>query len=219
MPTIDEGLTTAWVLTGSCFVFFMQIGLTMIEAAQVRAKNRNSMLTKNVLNIMISILVFFLIGYAFAFGGSSLNGILGARSEYAGVFSANQLYHERKFMFYCGCSMITGMLVSGSMAEKTKLEAMLGFSVIIQVLILPLVMCWIWNPAGWVADVGEHFDYGGGIVLFYTGAICALVGTSIQGPRYRRFLTSTQLEIVRGGGRHPRKKTLPGMLEDLKEET
>ena len=60
----------------------------------MRKKSRNFVVTKNMLIFVISLICFFIIGYAFAFGDSSV-GILGAQSEYVGVFSANGLYHER----------------------------------------------------------------------------------------------------------------------------
>ena len=49
---------------------------------------------KNMIIFMTSMIVFFVIGYAFAFGGSTV-GIIGAKSEWVGVFTPNGLYHER----------------------------------------------------------------------------------------------------------------------------
>lgn len=72
----------------------MTIGYTLIETAQVRKKNRKHVVTKNLMVILVSLFTFFIIGYAFAFGGSS-GGVIGARYEYVGVYSDNALYHER----------------------------------------------------------------------------------------------------------------------------
>ncbi len=72
----------------------MLIGYTLLETAQVRKKNRKHVITKNLMVILLSLLTFFIIGYAFAFGNTS-GGVIGARYEYAGVYSDNQLYHER----------------------------------------------------------------------------------------------------------------------------
>jgi Amt family ammonium transporter len=55
----------------------MTIGYTLIEAAQVRKKSRNFVVTKNMLIFVVSLICFFVIGYAFAFGDSSV-GIIGA---------------------------------------------------------------------------------------------------------------------------------------------
>jgi len=44
--------------------------------------------TKNTIIAIISLLVYFIIGYAFAFGDSSV-GVVGAQSNYVGVFRSN----------------------------------------------------------------------------------------------------------------------------------
>lgn len=72
----------------------MAIGYTMIEMAQMRKKNRETVAIKNFLIFSISLIVFFVIGYAFAFGPTSVN-VIGAQYEYLGVYSASGLYHER----------------------------------------------------------------------------------------------------------------------------
>jgi ammonia channel protein AmtB len=65
-----------------------------MEMAQVRPKNRNFVPMKNMLIFVISLICFFTIGYAFAFGESSV-GIIGGQSNYMGVYAANGLFHER----------------------------------------------------------------------------------------------------------------------------
>jgi len=47
-----------------------------------------------MLIFVVTLICFFIIGYAFAFGDSSV-GVIGAASEYVGVFTPNGLYHER----------------------------------------------------------------------------------------------------------------------------
>lgn len=92
----------------------------------MRKKNRQFVVIKNMLIFVITLICFFIIGYAFAFGGSSV-GIVGAEGNYIGVFSANGLYHERQFGFYFACSLIVAIIMTGSMGERSKLEPMLGF--------------------------------------------------------------------------------------------
>jgi ammonium transporter, Amt family len=73
----------------------MIVGYTLLETAQVRKKNRRHVVIKNMMVVLVSLFTFFIIGYAFAFGGSS-GGVIGARYEYVGVYSdSNALYHER----------------------------------------------------------------------------------------------------------------------------
>lgn len=58
-------------------MFFMIIGYTLLEMAQVRPKNQNFVASKNMLIFTVSLVTFFIIGYGIAFGMSSA-GIVGA---------------------------------------------------------------------------------------------------------------------------------------------
>lgn len=75
-------------------MLMMIVGYTLIETAQVRKKNRRQVVTKNMMVILVTLFTYFVLGYAFAFGDSS-GGVIGAQYEYVGVFSKNELYHER----------------------------------------------------------------------------------------------------------------------------
>ena len=75
-------------------MLLMTVGFTLMESAQVRKKNQRYVATKNLLIILVSLVSFYVLGYAFAFGKST-EGIFGAQYEYVGVFSTNGLYHER----------------------------------------------------------------------------------------------------------------------------
>ena len=66
-------------------MLLMFIGYTLIEAAQVRSKSRNFVVTKNILIFVLSLFIFFLVTYAFAFGNSSV-GVIGAQSNYIGIY-------------------------------------------------------------------------------------------------------------------------------------
>lgn len=46
----------------------MTAGFALIESGAVRHKNRSAMLIKNLFNVCISIVAFWLVGYGFAFG-------------------------------------------------------------------------------------------------------------------------------------------------------
>jgi Amt family ammonium transporter len=58
----------------------MQTGFVLIEFGAVRRKNSQSMLIKNLLNTVIAILAFWLIGYGFGFG--SVSQYIGNDSTY-----------------------------------------------------------------------------------------------------------------------------------------
>ena len=170
---------------------------------------------------MTSMIVFFVIGYAMAFGGSTV-GIIGAQSEWVGVFTPNGLYHERQMPFYFATSLVVCILATGSMGERARLKPLIGFVVLMQILIYPIVMCWAWNlqgDGGYLRKLG-YFDRGGSVIIFQTGAIAGIIGAIIVGPRYGLFMKksgtggaeeATTAEIQR--------KEIGALLEEVLEDT
>ena len=57
-------------------MLLMTIGYTLLEQAQSRRKNRRHIVIKNMMIILLSLLSFFVLGYAIAFGNSS-GGVIG----------------------------------------------------------------------------------------------------------------------------------------------
>jgi Amt family ammonium transporter len=52
--------------------------------------------------------------------------------------------------------------------------------------IYPIIAHWVWHPEGWLSIMGFH-DFAGSAVVHLTGAVCALVGCVLMGPRIGRF--------------------------------
>jgi ammonia channel protein AmtB len=120
-----------------------------------------------MLIFVVSMISFFVMGYAMAFGGSTV-GILGAQSEWVGVFTPNGLYHERQLPFYFVTSVIVAILVTGSMGERAKLIPLLGYVLLLQILIYPVILCWAYNmqdDGGFLRRLG-YFDRGGSVPIF-----------------------------------------------------
>eukprot|EP01031_Cornospumella_fuschlensis_P034873 gene34873-42229_t len=79
-----QGANAMWLTISATFVFFMQAGgFALLEAGSVRSKNTLSILFKNVMGAAIGAIVFWLLGYGFAFGTDKL-AIVGV-STLAGV--------------------------------------------------------------------------------------------------------------------------------------
>merc|ERR1719158_1996167 len=52
--------------------------------------------------------------------------------------------------------------------------------------IYPVIAHWAWHKEGWLRINGFH-DFAGSAVVHLTGAVCALVGCVLMGPRHGRF--------------------------------
>src|SRR5438105_14898400 len=66
---------TVWVIVAACLVLFMQAGFAMLEVGFVRMKNAGTVMAKIIVNLGISSIMYWLVGFAIAFGAAS--GFLG----------------------------------------------------------------------------------------------------------------------------------------------
>ena len=80
-PTVAE--TTAYtidnlfLLIGAVLVIFMQPGFAMVEAGFNSAKNAVNILFKNVMDLCIGVLLYFMFGYGIMYGDAILGGFMG----------------------------------------------------------------------------------------------------------------------------------------------
>ena len=65
--TPEEGTNAVWVLTSAGFIFLMQAGFALVESGAVSKKNRGAMLMKNLFNVIVTAIAFWLSGYGLAF--------------------------------------------------------------------------------------------------------------------------------------------------------
>lgn len=105
------------------------------------------------------------------------------------------------------------------MSERARLEPMLGFVILLQTILYPVIMSWAWNlQGGFLRNLG-YFDRGGSVIIYQTGALAGLIGTVVLGPRYGKFMNKIDMEKIKGGGREPTKKPLGTLLEHALEDT
>lgn len=63
--TVDDlasSIDTAWIMVAGFLVFFMQAGFAMLEMGTVRDKNAQNILLKNLLDICIATVCWFVVG-------------------------------------------------------------------------------------------------------------------------------------------------------------
>ena len=76
-------------------------------------------------------------------------------------------------------------IVSGSLAERGKINSYLVFSCIMTGLIFPIVSAWVWG-GGFLKKLG-FIDFAGSGVVHLTGGIAGLAAAVICGPRLGKF--------------------------------
>jgi len=83
-------------------------------------------------------------------------------------------------------SATAATIVSGALAERTDFRAYVIYSCAISGFVYPVVTHWVWDGAGWLAQMGM-VDYAGSTVVHSVGGAAALMGAVIVGPRIGRF--------------------------------
>src|SRR5690242_9895341 len=64
----DIAINSIWVVVAAILVLFMQAGFAMLEVGLSRMKNAGAVMGKILINLSISFLMFWAVGFAFAFG-------------------------------------------------------------------------------------------------------------------------------------------------------
>lgn len=199
-PSIEEvvlAVDTLFVFLAALLVIFMQAGFAMLEVGFSRMKNVGSVVAKILANMAIGLIVFWAVGFAFTFSdGGPLNSIIGTQgfflavpadavdSVYAGLsWAAVPL--SAKFLFQVAFALVSLAIVWGTMLERTKFAVYCIFAVVFVGLIYPMVGHWIWG-GGWLADLGMQ-DFAGSTVVHLSGAMAALAGTLLLGPRIGKY--------------------------------
>ncbi|KAF4529392.1 hypothetical protein B566_EDAN003483 [Ephemera danica] len=161
----------------------MQCGFACLEAGSVRAKNATNIMMKNMLDIFISGVCYWLLGYSLAFGSGS--SLLGLGPYLAGVgLQGERLFSHWFFQFVFAATAAT--IVSGAVAERCSFTAYLVYSAVISGIVYPVASHWAWHHEGWLQNLG-YTDFAGSGVVHLLGGMCALAGAVLLGPRLGRF--------------------------------
>ncbi|WP_428267518.1 ammonium transporter [Haliangium sp.] len=197
---ISNTLDLLWVLIAASLVFFMQAGFLAFEVGAVRRKNTAATAMKNLGDWVMMNLVFFLVGYGLMFGASQ-TGIIGTDLFFGTGLGTGESLTSRwewtRLLYQLAFAGTAATIVSGAMAERTTFKAYILFTVALGGVIYPLYGHWVWNPNGWLAQLG-YMDFAGSSVVHMVGATAALVGVRMVGPRlgrYSRDGSMTKLEI------------------------
>jgi ammonium transporter, Amt family len=197
--------STIWVIVTAVLVMFMQAGFAFLEAGLTRMKNAGHIAGKNVLIFAIASLVYWAVGFGMAFGDG--NAIIGTHGFFPSVDALTavgkkpfDLFTEipgaAGYLFEVVFAGVSLAIVWGAMAERAKLWVYFAFGVVFT-LIYSVVSHWIWAPQGWLAGKGMQ-DFAGSTVVHYQGALAALAGALILGPRIGKFGTDGRANPIPG---------------------
>ncbi len=186
---------TAWMLTSTALVLMMTIpGLALFYGGMVRKKNVLATLMQSFAVTCVVTLLWWLIGYSWAFtpGSPYLGG--STRALFNGMTfmqDANKLtvshlaltIPETVYaMFQLTFAIITPALIAGAFADRMKFSAMLVFMSVWSLVVYCPIAHWVWEPSGWLAVKGV-LDFAGGTVVHINAGIAGLASCLVLGKR------------------------------------
>src|SRR4051794_19117021 len=202
---VATDLNTTWVIVAGVLVMFMQAGFLFLELGFTRGKNVGTMVAKIITNFSISSIVWWMCGFALAFGGGAkLLGdtgfFLGFGHKISGGLIPGPLNGNGAAFFFfqfvfCAVSLA---IVWGSTLERIKFIVYPIYAVVFSAVIYPLIAHWIFG-GGILSSVGSGMqDFAGSTVVHLTGATGALAAVLLLGPRRGKY------------GRDGRPRAIPG---------
>lgn len=179
----------------TALVLFMQAGFVCLEVGLIRSKNSTSVAAKNLIDICISFVLFWFVGWGIMMG-SSAAGILGTNGYFFDTTDPKVMVYFCFSAVFCGTS---ATIISGAVAERIKFDGYLIIVCLVSALIYPFFGHWAWNDHGWLKGLG-FIDFAGSTVVHSIGGWLALISVIIIGPRHGRF---GENRISMGGGNLP----------------
>ena len=184
---------TLWVVVAAVLVMFMQAGFAFLEAGLTRMKNAAHIAGKNVLIFAVCSLVYWAVGFGIAFGDGNrfigTSGFLPSVDSLLAVGSAPYSFFTTVpgaagYFFEVVFAGVSLAIVWGAMAERAKLWVYFVFGALFT-LIYSVTSHWVWG-GGWLFGLGMQ-DFAGSTVVHYQGALAALAGALLLGPRIGKF--------------------------------
>ena len=203
---IKTSVNLAWTLLCGFLVFNMQTGFAFLGAGFLQKKNTLNYLTMSFMDFCVGALIFWAVGFALMFGGSSLasglekgNTLIG----YSGFFLAGNAYDvstSEIWLFQMMFAVAASTIIAGAVAERFKLHTHLLYSVILCGILYPIYGHWVWG-GGWLANLpfGSGMkDFAGSGVVHGMGGLVAFIGAWMVGPRFGKYNPNGTPNIIRG---------------------
>jgi ammonium transporter, Amt family len=185
MDALNQGANALFILLGGIMVLAMHAGFAFLELGTVRKKNQVNALIKILVDFSVSTVVYFLIGYAVAYGTSFFVG--------AEALAEKNGYELVKFFFLLTFAAAIPAIISGGIAERARFWPQLIATAVIVGFVYPFFEGIVWNGhfgiQAWIeATTGAGFhDFAGSVVVHAVGGWIALPAVILLGARANRY--------------------------------
>jgi len=208
--SMAAAMDTLWLCLCGALVMFMHAGFAMLETGCCRSKNASNVLMKNLVNVCVGTLGWWVLGYAFAYGGG-INRFIGTTNFLGEGFytkdasgnilapgCANNACQSTALAWFFQWAFCTAgaTIVSGAVAERVQGPTYASYAFVMTSLIYPVVVHWGWSGSGFLGDILDVgvMDFAGSGIVHLTGGVSGLAGTIVLGPRKGRFVNPEEFE-------------------------
>jgi len=191
MQSMTAGADVLFILMGAVMVLAMHAGFAFLEVGTVRRKNQVNALVKILVDLSMSTVVYFFIGYSVAYGVSfmySAKDLVGGGHGFAGSG-----YDLVKFFFLMTFAAAIPAIISGGIAERARFMPQLLATAIIVGIVYPVFEGMVWGSRfgfqEWMQGTfGLPFhDFAGSVVVHAFGGWLALGAVIMLGARMGRY--------------------------------
>jgi len=184
-----SSIDVVWVLLSATLVLLMQAGFLCLETGLARQKNAINVAMKNAADLMITLLVFWGVGFGLMFG-PSVGGLIGGGPFFPDLATLSA-DHAVIFLFQAMFAATAATIVSGAVSERMSYVSYGLVTLIVAIFLYPLTGHWAWGGllspgGGWLATMG-FVDFAGSTVVHSVGGWVALAAVLVVGPRIGRF--------------------------------
>jgi Amt family ammonium transporter len=189
------GINTIWVTVAGLLVFFMQAGFAFLEIGFSRGKNAGTIVAKILVNLAIASIMYWAVGFAFAFGGDA-GHVIGTHGFFLRDYGDPQAAFpimgfsnatiESKFFFQFVFCAVSLAIVWGTTLERVKFGVYILYAIIFSAVIYPVFSGWVFG-GGWLQNNLGMQDFAGSTAVHLIGATGALAALLHLGPRRGKY--------------------------------
>lgn len=189
------GINTLWVFIAAVLVIFMQVGFMFLEIGFSRGKNAGTIVAKIWTNFSIAAIMYWAVGFAFAFGGP-LGHVIGDTGfflrDYGDPATAFPIMGfsdasvEAKWLFQFAFCAVSLAIVWGTTLERIKFGVYVIYAIIFSALIYPIFSGWVFG-GGWLQNNLGMQDFAGSTAVHLIGATGGLAVLLLLGARSGKY--------------------------------
>jgi Amt family ammonium transporter len=187
------GINSLWVIVAACLVMFMQAGFAFLEIGFSRGKNAGTVVAKILTNFSIAALMYWAVGFAFAFGTGKIIGHdgfflrdFGDPSTAFPIMGFSDATVESKWFFQFVFCAVSLAIVWGTTLERIKFGVYIIYAVVFSAVIYPIASHWVFG-GGWLQTSVGMQDFAGSTAVHMIGATGALAVLLLLGARRGKY--------------------------------